>query len=167
LFSDKLPDSAKNLWHAPNVLLQKFPDDEFMVTTKMIFKPNERVENEKAGLTIMGFSYAYIALKSKKDGAYLIYTVCKEADKGKTENETLITKVVDRTIYLRATITKGAKCRFSYSWDGKQFTETGEIFQAEVGRWIGAKVGIFCTRETEINDSGYADFDWFRVEPIQ
>ena len=167
LFSDKLPDSAKNLWYAPNVLLQKFPADEFMVTTKMIFKPNERSENEKAGLTIMGFSYASIALKSKKDGAYLIYTVCKEADKGKTENETLITKVVDRTIYLRATITKGAKCRFSYSWDGKQFTETGEIFQAEVGRWIGAKVGIFCTRETQINDSGYADFDWFRVEAIQ
>ncbi|HNA18230.1 MAG TPA: family 43 glycosylhydrolase, partial [Ferruginibacter sp.] len=25
LFSDKLPDSAKNLWFAPNVLLQKFP----------------------------------------------------------------------------------------------------------------------------------------------
>lgn len=32
---------------------------------------------------------------------------------------------------------------------------------------LGAKVGIFCTRETEINDSGYADFDWFRVGPIQ
>jgi beta-xylosidase len=34
LFSDKMPDSAKNLWFAPNVLLQKFPADEFMATTK-------------------------------------------------------------------------------------------------------------------------------------
>ena len=51
--------------------------------------------------------------------------------------------------------------------DGKEFTDAGEEFQAEVGRWIGAKVGIFCTRETQINDSGYADFDWFRVEKIE
>jgi beta-xylosidase len=164
LFSDKWPDSAKNLWYVPNVLLQKFPAEEFMVTTKMSFSPNPRLENEKAGLTMMGFSYASLTLKSKKDGIWLVFTVCKGADKENAENETVITKVADGTIYLRAKVTKGAKCRFSYSVDGKQFTEAGEEFQAEVGRWIGAKVGIFCTRETQINDSGYADFDWFRVE---
>ncbi len=167
LFSDKLPDSAKNLWYAANVLLQKFPADEFMVTTKMDFKPNTRLENEKAGLTMMGFSYANLTLKSKKDGIYLVYTVCKEADKGKPENETVISKLATGGIYLRIKVSNGAKCRFSYSLDGKQFTEAGEEFQAEVGRWIGAKVGIFCTRETQINDSGYADFDWFRIEQIQ
>lgn len=167
LFSDKLPDSAKNLWDAPNVLLQKFPAEEFMVTTKMTFKPNERLENEKAGLVIMGYSYASITLKYKKDGLYLVYTICKDADKGKPENETVISKISDGNIYLRVKVTKGAKCKFSYSLDRKQFIETGEEFQAEVGRWIGAKVGIFCTRETQINDSGYADFDWFRVEQIQ
>ncbi|WP_374758071.1 hypothetical protein [Fibrella forsythiae] len=26
-------------------------------------------------------------------------------------------------------------------------------------------MGIFCTRTTQINDSGYADFDWFRIGP--
>lgn len=167
LFSDKMPDSAKNLWYAPNVLLQKLPAEEFVATTKMTFKPNTKLENEKAGLTMMGFSYASLTLKSKKDGNYLIYTVCKDADKGKPENEAVITKVDDATIYLRVKVTGGAKCRFSYSIDGKQFTEAGDEFQAEVGRWIGAKVGIFCTRETQINDSGYADFDWFRVERVQ
>ncbi|MBL0182661.1 MAG: glycoside hydrolase 43 family protein [Chitinophagaceae bacterium] len=167
LFSDKLPDSARNLWDVPNVLLQKFPADEFMATTKMTFHPNTKLENEKAGLTMMGFSYASLTLKSKKDGIYLVYTVCKDADKGKPESEVVIAKVDDAAIYLRVKVTKGAQCRFSYSVDGKQFTEAGEEFQAEVGRWIGAKVGIFCTRETQINDSGYADFDWFRVEQIQ
>ena len=48
-----------------------------------------RLENEKAGLTMMGFSYASLTLKSKKDGIYLVYTVCKDADKGKSENETV------------------------------------------------------------------------------
>ena len=164
LFSDKLPDSAKNLWFAPNVLLQKFPAEEFMVTTKMTFNPNTKLENEKAGLTMMGFSYASITLKSKKDGIYLVYTVCKDANKEKPETETVITKVTDGNIYLRVKVTKGALCKFSYSLNGKEFTDAGEEFKAEVGRWIGAKVGIFCSRETQINDSGYADFDWFRVE---
>jgi beta-xylosidase len=164
LFSDKLPDSAKNLWDAPNVLLQKFPAEEFMVTTKLTFTPNTKLENEKAGLVVMGFSYAGLALKSKKDGIYLVHTVGKDAVKGKDEKEKELMKMNSPTAYLRVKITKGAKCNFSYSFDGNSFTNTGEEFTAEVGRWIGAKVGLFCTRETQTNDSGYADVDWFRVE---
>ena len=166
LFSDKLPDSANNLWGAPNVLLQKFPADEFMVTAKMNFVPNPRLENEKAGLAIMGLSYANLALKSKKDGIYLVYSVCKNAATGSAEKETVLTKLSKGEIYLRVKVTKGAKCNFYYSADGKTYTKAGDEFTAEVGKWIGAKVGIFCTRETQINDSGWADFDWFRVEKL-
>jgi hypothetical protein len=35
------------------------------------------------------------------------------------------------------------------------------------GKWIGAKAGLFCTRSAPVNDSGYADVDWFRVEPLR
>lgn len=163
LYSDMWPEGAKNLWGAGNVLLQKFPAEEFTVTTKLTFTPNTKLENEKSGLAIMGFSYAYIAVKNKKDGLYLVYTVCKDAEKGKAGDEKTITKLSNRTIYFRVKVSKGAKCMFSYSTNGSNFTEAGEAFQAEVGRWIGAKVGLFCTRESQINDSGYADFDWFRV----
>lgn len=164
LFSDQWPDSARNLWHASNVLLQKFPAEEFVVTAKLDFKPNPKLENEKAGLTVMGFSYASIGLKSKKDGIYLVYTVCKGAERGNQENETIIMKMPGAvSVYLKVAVTKGAMCRFSYSLDGKEFREAGDLFKAEVGRWIGAKVGIFCTRQSQINDSGYADFDWFRI----
>lgn len=166
LFSDKLPDSAKNLWDAPNVLLQKFPAGEFMVTTKMNFVPNTKLENEKAGLAIMGLSYANLALKSKKDGIYLVYSVCKDADKGNAEKETIITKLNSGEIYLRVQVTDGGKCNFYYSVDGRTFIKAGDEFIATVGRWIGAKVGIFCIRGTQINDSGWADFDWFRVEQV-
>ena len=112
-------------------------------------------------------SYANIFVKSKKDGLYLVYAVCKDADKGKAEKETVITKLSNSEIYLRVQVTNGGKCNFYYSMDGKAFTKCGEEFTAVVGRWIGAKVGIFCTRETQINDSGWADFDWFRVEPVE
>jgi len=168
LFADKLPDPAaggtKNLWQAPNILLQKFPAEDFLATTKLTFNPNSKLENEEAGLTVMGFSYATIALKTKKDGVYLIYGLCKDAEQGKPENETVIRKLSGQTIWLQVKISKGAKARFGYSLDGENFAEAGEEFQAETGRWIGAKVGIFCVRATQTNDSGYADFDWFRIE---
>ncbi|WP_207423498.1 glycoside hydrolase family 43 protein [Desertivirga brevis] len=169
LFTDKAPEDSRNLWESPNVLLQKFPADNFMVTTKMEFTPNEKLENEKAGLTIMGFSYANLALKSRKDGVYLVYTLGKDAVKGKQEDEKVISKLDNKKlpVYFRVKVTAGAKCRFSYSLDGNQFTEVGDEFQAEVGRWKGAKVGLFATRDAQTNDSGYADFDWFRVEPVK
>ena len=32
-------------------------------------------------------------------------------------------------------------------------------------KWIGAKVGIFCTRPAIVtNDGGWTDADWFRIE---
>jgi beta-xylosidase len=166
LFSYMSPDTVKNLWDAPNILLQKTPADEFMATTKMTFKPNVKLD-ERAGLVMMGFSYAGLTLHYKKDGIYLTYIDCKDAVKGNKEKEETISKVNSPTIYFRVKVTAGTKCRFSYSLDGNTFTDAGAEFQAEVGRWIGAKMGIFCTRTTQINDSGFADFDWFRVEAIK
>lgn len=166
LFSDKLPDSARNLWQAPNVLLQKFPAEEFMVTTKINFSPNPKLEGEKAGLAVMGLSYANLAFKSKKEGVYLVYGVCKEAQEGKPETEKELIKINSSMAYLRVKISRGARCQFSYSLDGKNYTDAGEEFQAEVGRWIGAKVGLFCTRTSQTNDAGYADVDWFRIALI-
>ncbi|MDF3078161.1 MAG: glycosyl hydrolase 43 family protein [Sphingobacteriaceae bacterium] len=167
LYSQKIPDSAQNLWAVPNVLQQKFPAEQFTATTKLTFSPNTKIENEKTGLAVMGLSYANIALKNKKDGIYIVYSVCKDAEHGSKEDEKIIAQAQNTTVYLRVSVRAGAKCTFSYSFDGLNFTEVGESFQAEPGKWIGAKVGLFCTRESQTNDSGYADFDWFRVEPVR
>lgn len=166
LYSMKIPDSAKNYWEVPNLLLQKFPAEVFTATTKLTFTPNLKLENEKTGLIVAGLSYANIALKSKKDGIYIVYTTCKDADKGKPETEQILTKINQSEVYLRVSVTEGAKCVFSYSFDGNSFTKVADVFTAEPGKWIGAKVGLFCTREQQINDSGYADFDWFRIDKL-
>ena len=164
LYSVLLPDSAKNLWDSPNILLQKFPSEEFMVTTKINFNPNVKLQNEKAGLVIMGLSYANIAFKTTKEGNYIVFSFCRNAEKGTGETERVVAKAETATAYLRVKVTSGAQCSFSYSFDGKNFIEAGEKFIAEPGKWTGAKVGLFCTTETQINDSGYADVDWFSVE---
>ncbi len=155
----------KNLWFQPNVLSQKFPAEQFTATTKFTFTPYKKLTEEKAGLTILGLSYASIYLESDKDGKLnLYYAECKQAEKKGSETITLLASNVSNTIYLKTQIAKGAQCTFSYSTDGKSFTQVNKTFTAQPGRWTGAKVGIFCTRNSQTNDSGYADFDWFRVD---
>ncbi|WP_231425657.1 glycoside hydrolase 43 family protein [Pedobacter sp. Leaf250] len=164
LYTAKIPDEAKNLWDVPNLLMQKFPADEFSVSTKVNFKPNPKLENEQTGLVVMGRSYAKVSIKNKKDGLYLFYGLCQSADKGKAENEKEIVKLKSGVVHFKIKVSSGAKCHFSYSEDGINFTNVGDEFQATAGQWIGAKVGLFAIRDTQINDSGVAEYDWFRVE---
>jgi len=164
LFSAKLPDSLHNYWDVPNLLLQKFPNDTFTVTTVCKFTPNPGLEGERTGLIIMGADYASLSILKKEKELQLVYSSCKNADKGKAESQQIITTLKDSTCYFRVKITEGAICQFSYSTNGKDFTPIKETFTAKPGRWIGAKVGLFCTRPGQINDAGYADFDWFRIE---
>lgn len=167
LYTYKAQDNVKNLWDTPNILLQKFPAEEFMATTKLAFFPNPKLENEKTGLVIMGLSYATLYVKSQKDGLFLISAVCKNADKGTKETESVISRLSSSTLYLRVTVKSGGYCQFSYSHDGRHFTDAGSVFKAAPGKWIGAKTGLFATRTSEINDSGWADFDWFRIESLK
>lgn len=167
LYAELQPDIANNLWDVPNLLLQKIPAEECMVTTKIDFHPNTKIDNERAGLIMMGASYATLAIKHKKDGNYLVYILCKDAAKGKKETETVIRKMDEQALYLRLIITTGAVCHFSYSTTGKDFITCGDAFKAEAGRWIGAKMGLYCIRTEITNDSGYADIDFFRVEPVE
>jgi hypothetical protein len=69
----------------------------------------------------------------------------------------------DQEIFLKVTVKKGAVCRFSYSKDDVRYEAIGEKFKATQGRWIGAKVGIFCINPTNEKSAGYADFDWVRI----
>lgn len=111
----------------------------------------------------MGEDYAHLTLASKKDGIYLAYTAVKGAHEGTPEEPQILEKIKGNEIFLRVEVTAGAKCQFSYSHNGKRFKAAGEKFTAVPGRWIGAKVGLFATRENKINDSGYGNYDWFRI----
>ncbi|GHN02326.1 glycoside hydrolase [Cytophagales bacterium WSM2-2] len=163
LYSQMELPEARNLWEVPNLLMQKFPSEEFTVITKMVFHPNTKLEGEKAGLLVMGQSYAHLSLKSTKTGTQLVYAVAKGADAGNAEEEIIISPAKKQEIVLRITVAKGGMCTFSYSWDGEKYESINDTFQAKAGKWIGAKIGLYCTRSSQTNDSGYVDIDWFRV----
>jgi beta-xylosidase len=162
MFNVALPEDFKNLWDVPNLLLQKFPAPEFTATTKMTFTP--RTDGERTGLIVMGLDYAYLSVRKKPDGLYVSQTICKNADRQAEEKESIAVPVKHNTLYLRVKVSTSAVCKFSFSADGTNFTPVGEPFTARQGKWIGAKLGIFAVRIGRANESGYADFDWFRVE---
>lgn len=163
MFSALLPDSIKNAWDYPNIIAQKFPAEEFTTTVKFSFKP--RWEGEKLALLIHGMDYAYVAITKKSDGNYISFAKCTEADKGKKETVQDGEKLNTNDIYFRVQVSKGAVCSFSYSSDGNSFKSIGENLIAKPGRWVGAKVGLFFTRQNKTNDAGMVEVDWFRVTP--
>lgn len=160
--SVKNPDGFKNLWSVPNLLLQKFPAEEFTATAKVTLTP--RFEGEKFGLLIMGLDYSYIGVTNKDKKLYVAQATAKDADKGNAETENVPFALNEKTFYLRVKVEKGAICSFSFSVDGKSFTNVGTPFKAREGKWIGAKIGFFFTRGGTFNDAGSADIDWFRIE---
>jgi beta-xylosidase len=162
MFNVPLPESQRNFWDVPNLLLQKFPAPAFTVTTKLTF--TARTDQEETGLIVMGLDYAYVSVKQKSEKLFVSQTIVKDAESGAKGKESAGVALKGNTFYLRVKVSSDATCAFSYSEDGKNFSSVGETFVARKGKWIGAKVGLFAVRTGRIRETGNADFDWFRFE---
>ena len=155
------PENYWNLWNIPNLMLQKFPAEEFTATTSMTF--NAGSDGEEAGFVVMGIDYQYISLKRVGGKLMLRVVRCKDAENGGEEEQLFSSEVSNPEIILRINVGSSALCSFSYSTDGNEFIRAGEEFRSRPGRWIGAKIGYFALRDGITNDAGSADIDWFRI----
>lgn len=180
LYSYPVVPQYRNLWDVANLLLQKTPAPNFTATMKLTFSPTKQYKGERTGLVVMGMDYAALVLENTASGLTLSQVVCHGADKGQPEQVNASVGLKESTVYLRVKFgCDGRKiaqsegghdllvtCDFSYSTDGLTFSPLGTTFQAREGKWIGTKVGTFCTRPAiKANDGGWADVDWFRITP--
>ena len=156
-----VPKDYNNLFDVPNLLLQKFPSDEFTATAKITF--NSRFDGEYAGLVIMGLDYSFLCLKQEEGKLFLSQRTALKADKKGIELENKKIAIKDKTIYLQVKVKAGGICNFLYSIDGQKFNSVGDNFTAREGKWIGAKIGFVALREGIINDAGSVAIDWFRI----
>lgn len=163
LYSVPVVDGYKSLWDVPNLLMQKIPAPELTATMKLTFHPDKRFFGERTGLVVMGLDYGVLAFENTDKGLVLSQAECIDAEKGTQEKINASVTLKDSTVYLRVKLSKDATCIFSYSEDGKKFNTLGTSFKAKEGKWIGAKIGTFCTRPIRNNDGGRADIDWFRL----
>lgn len=164
------------MWTVPNMLLQKFPAEKFTATAKvkMVSKEN----GQEGGLIVMGWDYAALGVERQGNNFVLKQRICKDAEQGgaervsriaelePSERQTIIySPTTSREIYLRVQVAGEGTCTFAYSLDGKKFVSCGEKFKARQGKWIGAKVGMYCIdpyAEPAAN-RGWMDVDWFRI----
>ena len=163
LYSVPVADDYKSLWDVPNLLLQKTPAPSFTATMKLTFRPDARFYGERTGLVVMGIDYALLSFENTKEGFLLSQNECINAEKGNTESTNESVTLKDGTIFLRVKLSRDGTCSFSYSADDKKYARLGKDFKAKEGKWIGAKIGTFCTRPIQKNDGGRVDIDWFRV----
>lgn len=178
LYSYPVNKDYKNLWNVPNLLLQKTPAFNFTATMKLTFSPGDKYKGERTGLVVMGRDYAGLILENTDKGLVLSQIDCIKAENGRPEKINESVDLSKNTVYLKAQFktdatedklykNKGDRvvmCEFSYSLDGKKFKKLGISFRVKEGKWIGAKMGTFCTRPNiRTNDGGWADIDWFRV----
>lgn len=179
LYSFPVSTNYKNLYDVANLLLQKTPGKDFRTTVKLTFNPSTRFTGERTGLLVMGLDYAALILEKTSEGITLSQVACRKADKGSLEEVNHSMLLTESTIYLRAefsdtgrkiTTSEGSAdmivhVKFSYSTDGRLYTPIGTTFTLREGKWIGAKIGTFCTRPCiTTNDGGWVDIDSWIVE---
>jgi len=164
LYSIAPPEQMNSLWDVPNLLLQKFPAPEFNVATKISLIPGDGKEQRKTGLIIMGRDYATVTLTEKEGAFYLQRTEAIKADAGAKEEILEEITLKSNTVYLKVAVSApDAMCQFSYSENGRNFKKFGAPCKARVGKWIGAKVGLFSISTPEASRGGYADVEYFRI----
>ena len=183
IYTYKLSEGWKNFWEVPNMLLQKTPADEFTVTTKLRF--TSKADGQFGGLIMMGLDYSALVVKRVGKEFQLIQMTCKDADRGKQQTETVLATLkptaedkvdykpgIHEDIFLRLQVSNAEAgtphggqpiVRFSYSLNGKKFTDCGEAFQMRQGKWIGAKFGYVAVDTNPKTDRGWLDADWIRI----
>ena len=146
------PANVERLDMNAHLLLQKFPARTFTVST--LIEVPDAVEGGVdvfAGLVVVGGgASACIAVKSAPEGRRL---VCRLGDVN-----VLDWPVMAGTIHLRVRVGADGSCVFGYAGPKGIFAELPNVFVAQEGGWMGAKVGLFASGE-----AGYADFDHFNL----
>ena len=187
IYTHKLSEGWKNLWEVPNMLLQKTPADEFMVTTKLRF--TSKADGQFGGLIMMGHNYQALVVRREGREFRLLVLSCEDADRGKAQKEELIATLkptaedkidykpgIHEDIYLRmyiknaeAGIAHGGNPKVSFAWSlkGKKFEPCGGEYTMKQGKWIGAKFGFVAAETNQKVDKGWVDADWIRIEPLK
>ena len=83
IYGHELSPHFKNFWEVSNLLMQKFPAEEFTATAKL--KVSAKDDGQLSGLIIMGLDYSWIGVEKQGEKFLLKQAVCKDAEQGNLE----------------------------------------------------------------------------------
>jgi beta-xylosidase len=141
-----------NLRVAPNVLLQKFPAEEFVVET-MLEIPYASPFLQ-AGIAIIGTECGALSVSRDERGYEVRQINSHEGGEVVRLDQTVVT--------LQIRVGAGGLSLLGIIQETGQFYQIGPAFSAKAGQWIGAKVGLYCISHSVLSTSGEAHFSYFR-----
>lgn len=144
-----------DLSKAPNLLLQKFPAAEFTVETRLELPSGH--PDLHAGLAVIGLEYAALDVQCGADGYRLRLSI--------SGDERASHLVENSSVTLQVKVGAGGVCRFGIVSGSTGFYQLGPAFRARPGRWIGAKIGVYCLTTNVLDISGHADIGYFHFGP--
>jgi len=161
LFSqfDAQAQQQGSLWNRASLLMQKLPAERFTATASLDL--SGMADGDSSGLLMYGLDYAWIGVQRSGGASRLVLKTCLKAMAGCREEEQAGIELAARRVYLHLQVTEGGRTVFSYSLDRKRFQEIGMPFNATVGRWVGARMGLFSAASSA--QGGYVDIDDFTV----
>jgi beta-galactosidase len=162
LFSqyDALAQQQGSLWNRAALLLQKLPAAQFSATATLDL--SGLADGDSTGLLMYGLDYAWIGVQRQGAARRLVMNTCLKAMAGCRDEEQAGIALPASRIHLRLQVAEGGRTTFSYSLDGKTYQAFGKPFSATVGRWVGARMGLFSTASSD-KGSGFVDVDEFNV----
>ncbi len=152
------PDD-KNLWDAAALLLQKPTADAFTVRTSVSLPATAPV-GTRAGLIVFGDDYDWVGLEQTAAGLRLIRATCVNSRTGGTESVNVLAESVAADQPVELVLhwdAAGEAC----SWGN----DPDATFSARVGRWVGAKFGVFARSPAGTADPAQATFTAVTVSP--
>lgn len=155
------------LWESANVLTQKLVCPFFEAVTCLHF--GGLLENEQAGMVMMGGHYAYIAVRAENGKKKLVLGTSYDTEDGRRENieQLLELPAESEKIELILAMEKGENgpvFRMYYDLDERSSVQLD--FMPSDHTWVGAKIGLFASALDKKEKDGYGDFEYIHVNAI-
>ncbi|MFT7198162.1 MAG: beta-xylosidase [Marinoscillum sp.] len=158
------PEGLTNLWNVPNILTQKLPAPSFEFSTKVDLTNLKK--NEEMGLLIFGLDYAGLTLSKSGNSVVLSQIECANADRNAfSESKEKIILEGKNELWIKTKVTDGYST-FHFSVNGQEYSSIGSKFKLREGKWVGAKLALYCTRKKTTGTPGSVSFDWVKISNI-
>jgi hypothetical protein len=106
---------------------------------------------QKAGLCHFAGTYSFLGVSQEGTTRTLEYDNSGKVTSGPG--------IAGNDLWLRSTWGLDGKSQYSYSSDGKTFTDFGDPYHLSWGNYRGDRIGIFSFNNK--TDAGYVDIDFF------
>ena len=153
-------DPAAQLCDIGNLLLQKWPAPEFMITTCIHLE--HMADGDAAGMVSQCGHYTGM-LVVKKNGRLFLQQRTGHLEKNDEVREDL-GAVEQDTLYLRMKVKEAAYVSFEAGSSEDRLAPAGRTVEAAPGRWVGVKAGLAAIHE-QGPESGHIQVDYFVFQP--